>query len=31
LVDGAYDNIKITRPVDLLIAESVLQHRSMLE
>jgi 2-C-methyl-D-erythritol 4-phosphate cytidylyltransferase len=27
LVDGEYDNIKITRPVDLLIAEKILSER----
>lgn len=27
LVEGEYDNIKITRPVDLLIAEKILSER----
>jgi 2-C-methyl-D-erythritol 4-phosphate cytidylyltransferase len=31
LIDGAYDNLKITRPVDILIAEAILQHRSTLQ
>lgn len=31
LVEGEYDNIKITRPVDLLIAEKILSERSMLK
>jgi len=30
LVDGSHDNIKITRPVDLLIAAAILQYRSTL-
>lgn len=30
LIDGAHDNIKITRPVDLLIAAAILQYRSTL-
>lgn len=30
LVDGAHDNIKITRPVDLLIAAAIVQYRSTL-
>ena len=30
LVEGAYDNIKITRPVDLLVAAAILQYRSTL-
>ncbi len=30
LVEGEYDNIKITRPVDLLIAEKILSERSTL-
>lgn len=29
LINGDYENIKITRPVDLLIAESILTERSM--
>ncbi len=28
LIDGDYDNLKITRPVDLLVAESILQKRN---
>lgn len=28
LIDGEYDNIKITRPVDLIIAEKILEGRS---
>jgi 2-C-methyl-D-erythritol 4-phosphate cytidylyltransferase len=30
LIDGEYENIKITRPADLLIAESILDQRSSL-
>jgi 2-C-methyl-D-erythritol 4-phosphate cytidylyltransferase len=30
LIDGAHDNIKITRPIDLLLAEAILQQRSSL-
>lgn len=30
LIEGEYDNIKITRPFDLLIAEQILKHRSSL-
>jgi 2-C-methyl-D-erythritol 4-phosphate cytidylyltransferase len=30
LIEGEYDNIKITRPVDLLIAEKILSERSTL-
>ena len=29
LVEGDYSNIKITKPVDLLIAEKVLEERSL--
>jgi len=31
LTDGEYDNIKITRPVDLMIAERILEERSALK
>ncbi len=31
LIDGAYDNIKITRPIDLLVAEKLLQERLTLK
>jgi 2-C-methyl-D-erythritol 4-phosphate cytidylyltransferase len=31
LIQGDYDNIKITRPVDLLIAAAILERRSALE
>ncbi len=30
LTDGEYDNIKITRPVDLLVAERIIEDRSAL-
>jgi len=30
LAEGEYDNIKITRPVDLLIAERIIEDRSAL-
>ncbi len=30
LTEGEYDNIKITRPVDIIIAERMMQERSML-
>ena len=29
LIDGEYQNIKITRPVDLLVAETILQERNL--
>jgi 2-C-methyl-D-erythritol 4-phosphate cytidylyltransferase len=31
LTEGEYDNIKITRPVDLMIAEIILEERSALK
>ncbi len=31
LTEGEYDNIKITRPVDLVIAESIIEERSLLQ
>lgn len=31
LTEGEYDNIKITRPVDLIIAESIIEERSLLQ
>jgi len=31
LTEGEYDNIKITRPVDMMIAERILEERSMLK
>jgi 2-C-methyl-D-erythritol 4-phosphate cytidylyltransferase len=31
LAEGEYDNIKITRPVDMMIAERILEERSMLK
>lgn len=31
LTEGEYDNIKITRPVDMIIAERILQERSALK
>jgi len=30
LTEGEYDNIKITRPIDLLIAEKIIEDRSAL-
>jgi 2-C-methyl-D-erythritol 4-phosphate cytidylyltransferase len=27
LIDGEYDNLKITRPIDIFLAEKILQHR----
>ena len=30
LIEGEYDNIKVTRPVDLLIAEKIMEGRSLL-
>ena len=31
LTEGEYDNIQITRPVDLVIAESIIEERSLLQ
>ena len=31
LIEGEYDNLKITRPIDLLIAEKLLEERSLLQ
>jgi 2-C-methyl-D-erythritol 4-phosphate cytidylyltransferase len=31
LIEGEYENIKITRPTDLLIAEKIIAERSMLD
>jgi len=31
LIDGEYDNIKITRPLDLMIAEKIMQHQLTLK
>ncbi|MEP6466586.1 MAG: 2-C-methyl-D-erythritol 4-phosphate cytidylyltransferase [Parafilimonas sp.] len=31
LTDGEYDNIKITRPIDMMIAEKILEERSALK
>jgi 2-C-methyl-D-erythritol 4-phosphate cytidylyltransferase len=31
LTEGEYDNIKITRPIDLVIAERIIEERSALQ
>ena len=31
LTEGEYDNIKITRPIDMMIAEKILEERSALK
>jgi len=31
LTEGEYDNIKITRPIDMIIAERILEERSALK